>query len=120
MTQPTPRQRTGARAEQQALEYLEGAGLCLVERNFRCRYGEIDLIMFDTETVVFVEVRFRRNSLFGGPAASVDQRKRQRLITTAEHFLQKHAALRRRPARFDIVAVTEPNAIEWIPNAFGT
>lgn len=118
MTHPTPQQRIGDLAEQQALQFLEEAGLRLIERNYRCRYGELDLIMGEGDTVVFVEVRYRRSSRFGGAAASVDHRKQRRLIATAQHFLQSHKTLRRRPARFDMVAVTEPNALEWIQNAF--
>lgn len=120
MTQATPQQRIGERAEQQALRHLEDAGLRLIDRNYRSRYGELDLIMADGQTVVFVEVRYRRSTRFGGPVASIDHRKRQRLIATAEHFLQTHKALRQRPARFDIVAVTEPDTLEWIQNAFDT
>ncbi len=118
MTRPTPQQRIGAQAEQLALEHLMAAGLRLVERNYRCRFGEVDLIMNDGDALVFVEVRFRRSERFGGAVASVDHHKQRRLITTAQHFLQTHPALQRRPARFDLVAVTEPNTLEWIQNAF--
>lgn len=117
MPQPTPQQLQGERTEQQALEYLQAAGLYLIERNYRCRFGEIDLVMADNDVLVFVEVRFRRNRLFGGPAASVDSHKQRRLIATAEHFLQYHRDRRHQPARFDLIAVTEPNNLEWIQNA---
>lgn len=120
MTQPTPQQRIGEQAEQLALQHLRRAGLSLIERNYRCRHGEVDLIMDDGETVVFVEVRFRRNQRYGGAVASVDHHKQRRLITTAQHFLQTHRRLQQRPARFDLVAITEPNALEWIQNAFET
>ena len=111
----------GQLAEQQASEYLNRQGLKLVERNYRCRNGEIDLIMQSDNTLVFVEVRFRSDSSFGGAAASVDRYKQQKLLVAAQHYLQKHHAFNR-PCRFDVVAVLPGQdgelKFEWITNAF--
>ncbi len=109
-------QKTGQQAEAIACRYLQANGLKLVEKNYRCRFGEIDLIMRDGQDLVFVEVRYRRTRAFGGAAASVDQTKRSKLITTATHYLQAKDS--RRNARFDIIAIEAGDAIEWIPNAF--
>lgn len=111
----------GQLAEQQASEYLNRQGLKLVESNYRCRSGEIDLIMQSDNTLVFVEVRFRSDSSFGGAAASVDRHKQQKLLVAAQHYLQKHRAFNR-PCRFDVVAVLPGKdgelKFEWIKNAF--
>jgi putative endonuclease len=110
----------GHAAETVACRYLEDKGFALIARNYRCAFGEIDLIMRDGETLVFVEVRRRRNVDFGTPAETVGPRKQQRLRATAEHYLQRHAALSQKPCRFDIVALTDDRSvdIEWLPNAF--
>ena len=111
----------GQLAEQQAGDYLKRQGLKPLERNYRCRCGEIDLIMQSREYLVFVEVRFRRHNNFGGAAASVDRRKQRKLLAAAQQYLQRHRAFDR-PCRFDVVAVMpgrdgEPE-FEWIKNAF--
>lgn len=112
---------TGAACEDFALAHLAGAGLRLAARNWRCRFGELDLVMRDGEIVVFVEVRYRRGAAFGGAAASVDAGKRARLAHAAESFLSSHPELSRAPCRFDVVALAgnpaAPN-IEWHRNAF--
>ncbi len=110
---------TGQQAEDSVLAYLQAQGLALVERNYRCRGGEIDLIMRDGGTIVFVEVRFRSDLRFGGALASVDFHKQARLIHAASHFL----ATKRidRPTRFDVAAVSPDQgklAIQWIKDAF--
>jgi putative endonuclease len=108
----------GAQAEQRAAEFLEHHGLLLQQRNYRCRYGEIDLIMRDGPTLVFVEVRLRSHAGFGGPAVSIDSIKQGKLLRTAQHYL---AALRQvPPCRFDAVLFhgDEGVAVEWIKNAF--
>jgi putative endonuclease len=84
--------------------------------------GEIDLVMEDRETLVFVEVRYRNTLRFGGPIESVDHRKRKKLRATAQYFLQTHRRLADRPCRFDVVAVVPgegESGIQWVPNAFG-
>jgi len=108
----------GAQAEQLAVQYLQQQGLKLIVQNFRSRFGEIDLIMQDGTTVVFIEVRLRRNAGFGGAAASIGARKQQRIISTAQQYL---AGLARIPAcRFDVVLLedVEERNIQWLKNAF--
>lgn len=112
---------TGERAERLACLHLEQAGLVLLERNYRCPRGELDLVMHDAQTLVFVEVRFRRQRRFGSGAESVDSRKRARLIATAQHYLQRHPRRAAQAARFDVVAIALENgqpAIDWIQDAF--
>jgi putative endonuclease len=110
----TPKQVQGQVGEDQALAYLTQNGLTLVERNFRCKGGEIDLIMQAGGTLVFVEVRKRADSAYGGAAASVTARKQKRLITAAQVYLQRY---RMPPAcRFDVVAI-DGASIEWLKNA---
>lgn len=109
----------GRRAEQVAQEYLSDRGLKLVEQNYRCRRGEIDLIMQHGDTLVFVEVRYRKNNDFGGAMESVTAKKQQKIHTTALHYMQGYNS--NTPARFDVVAITGSgrNAqLEWIQNAF--
>lgn len=113
--------RTGDAFEERACAHLKRAGLRLVERNFHTRYGEIDLIMRDGETLVFVEVRFRRSSGFGDARASVSASKRQRLIHAAEGYLAAHPRLATLPCRFDIVAFDGGGAAataHWHRHAF--
>jgi putative endonuclease len=110
------RQASGRSAEARACAYLEAQGLRLVERNYRCRFGEIDLIMRDGECLVFVEVRLRRSARFGGPLVSVDARKRGRLAASAQSYLQ--ARTRPCPARFDVVAFDGDEGLEWVRDAF--
>ncbi|UHD18906.1 YraN family protein [Thiocapsa bogorovii] len=96
--------------------YLKRRHLQPIARNHRCRFGEIDLVMRDGETLVFVEVRYRRSDRFGSPAETVDRRKQQRLTAAASHYLQAHPTVL--PCRFDVVAVSGGDRIEWIKNAF--
>lgn len=107
----------GAPAEALAASFLQGCGLKILGRNYRCRFGEIDLIAETGATLVFVEVRARRSENFGGPAESITAAKRRRLVAAARHYL---AAAGERPARFDVVLLRgEPPEIEWIVDAFG-
>lgn len=114
------REEVGRRAEQAALDALRNGGLKLLERNFRCRYGEIDLVMEDGRTIVFVEVRFRRDGRFGGAASSIDARKRNKLIKAAAQFLADRRL--QRPSRFDVAALSPETGtgfrLDWIRNAF--
>lgn len=105
----------GTQAEQQAALYLHRQGLKLVAQNYRGRFGEIDLILQDGAALVFVEVRLRRNDDFGGAAASIDTRKQQRIIRTAQQYLADLAHI---PAcRFDVVLV-DNHGMQWLKNAF--
>lgn len=109
---------SGSAAEGMALKYLETHGLSLVERNFRCRVGEIDLIMNDGDTLVFVEVRLRSNSAFVSAGESISHRKQARIVAAANQYL---AGRREVPCRFDCILLDKlaPDSIEWIRNAFG-
>ncbi|MGC2166203.1 MAG: YraN family protein [Gallionella sp.] len=109
---------TGALAEQWAARYLQQRGLKLAGQNYRSRFGEIDLIMHDGEVLVFVEVRLRSSARFGGAAASIDSRKQQRIVRTAECYLAAIAPVP--PCRFDAVLMDDADGhnVQWIRNAF--
>lgn len=113
------KQETGRIAEEEAESYLIEQGLQLIQRNFRSKTGEIDLIMRDKDSVVFIEVRCRKSMLFGGAAASVDRKKQMKLIRTAQYYLMSHVAYANKPCRFDVVAIQKDQEIDWIKNAFG-
>ncbi len=111
----------GRWAEDQTALHLEAQGLQLVARNFRCRLGEIDLIMTDGDVLVFVEVRFRRDERYGGGVESVTRNKQRKLIAAARAYLA-HARAAERPCRFDVVSVAKRNYgphFLWIRDAFG-
>lgn len=96
------------------------AGYALVAQNYRCRRGEIDLILTDAGILVFVEVRYRSNAAFGDGAASITLAKRRRIISAATHFLNDFYRNPLPPCRFDVVSVSPPDyRVEWIRNAFG-
>jgi putative endonuclease len=109
----------GDGAEARAAVFLEERGLKIIARNYRCRFGEIDLVAQTGPTLVFVEVRARTSDRFGGAAASITHAKRRKLLATARYYLRCHGA-REVPCRFDVVLLTGREAnIEWIINAFG-
>lgn len=110
----TAQQITGQIGEDQALAYLQQQGLQLLERNFRCKSGEIDLIMQDGKALVFVEVRKRGKSKFGGAAASVGSAKQKRLIIAAQVYLQRYNMPP--PCRFDVIAFDDKE-MTWLKNA---
>lgn len=111
---------TGRKSERHAEQFLRAQGLTLVKRNFRCKTGEIDLIMRDDSGLVFVEVRHRSSSQFGTGAETVDWRKQQRLVRAASHFLVTHPRYNECSCRFDVVAIGTDGHDEllWYPNAF--
>lgn len=112
------RQQTGAGYELQARRLLEHAGLTFVAANVRYRVGEIDLIMRDRLTWVFVEVRYRRSDAFGGAAASVTRSKQRKLLRAAAMWLQgRNSSLDSADCRFDVIAITGTQ-VDWLPNAF--
>ena len=108
----------GAQTELWAAQHLQQQGLRPITQNYRGRFGEIDLIMQDGATLVFIEVRLRRNADFGGAAASIDVRKQQRIIRTAQQYLAdlKHTP----PCRFDVVLMDDlqGHKVQWLKNAF--
>lgn len=116
------RQEKGQQAEQLACRYLKAQGLRLILRNYRCRLGEIDLIMEDNlGSLVFVEVRYRRPGRFGGAIESVTPVKRRRLIGAAQYYLQQTGGSQSKPCRFDVLAITPEQGkydIAWLRDAF--
>ncbi|QOJ23883.1 MAG: YraN family protein [Gammaproteobacteria bacterium] len=109
----------GSDAEQIAVSYLQRQNLALVTQNYRCRFGEIDLIMRDGATLVFIEVRMRSNATFGGAAASITPAKQAKLLRTARHYLSQFTS--EPPCRFDALLLSGNHGqeIEWIKDAFG-
>ena len=122
----TPRRIRGDAVEAAALAHLQARGLRLISRNAAARDGEVDLVMLDAHArdghaVVFVEVRYRASSAFGGGLASVDAGKRRRLVRAAQAFLQRHSRHADAPCRFDVVAASGDPAtpvLEWLQDAF--
>ena len=114
--------RKGLRYEDRAREFLQQRGLELLQSNFRCRLGEIDLIMRDGNTVCFIEVKFRGSTDFGGAAASITPSKQRKIIKTALFYLSRHERLARQALRFDALLIQRHNDnrldFNWIENAF--
>lgn len=111
---------TGLQAEQQALLFLQSRGLRRVASNFTVRGGEIDLVMQDRDILVFVEVRYRRQSSFGSAAESVTGSKQRRIIRAAGIFLSRNSRWQDTPCRFDVLAISgdKKRDIAWIQDAF--
>ena len=115
------RRARGDAVETAALGFLQRHGLRLLARNAQARGGELDLVMLDGETLVFVEVRYRATSAFGGGAASVDAGKRRKLVRAAQAFLLRHPQHADASCRFDVIdAAGDPATprIEWLQDAF--
>ena len=115
-----PAGHAGSEAEEMAKRFLENQGLSLIQRNYRCKMGEIDLIMQDNDTLVFVEVRHRSRIGFGSAAESITKTKRRRIVTAATMFLQSIPAKNQPPCRFDVMAITgnKMQQFDWIKDAF--
>jgi putative endonuclease len=120
----TLQQQIGQRAEDIAADFLRARGLVILERNFRRRLGELDIVARDGDVLVIAEVRFRASNRYGGAAASVDGRKQQRLIRAAAQLLQRSRDFSHLPVRFDVICVSETGAatprVEWFQHAFLT
>ena len=117
--------KQGEDAEAACSRYLKSQGLKLLNTNFSCRLGEIDIIMLDKNMLVFVEVRFRKNNNFGGGLESITAEKQRKLRRTAELYLQQNRQYEN--ARFDVVSMSkntqtrpgrEQYTFDWISNAF--
>jgi putative endonuclease len=106
----------GEAAERQAHQFLLNNGLTLVCQNYRCKHGELDLIMADQHSLVIIEVRFRKNDTYGSALESVTPRKQARIIAAAHHYLSSQKT--DRPIRFDVVALSGDGRLQWIKNAF--
>ncbi|MES2998185.1 MAG: YraN family protein [Pseudomonadota bacterium] len=124
----------GKRAEDFAYHYLKNQGLSPITRNYTCRFGEIDLIMRDKHTLVFIEVRYRQNLRFGHSVETVHLAKQLKLIKTAEYYLLYNTLSEGASCRFDVFAISPPEKsitvkklntsqhypaqVEWVKNAF--
>ena len=111
----------GKEAEQHAERYLSRQKLKLIKRNYHCRLGEIDLIMLEQQTLVFIEVRQRSHAQFGGAAASVNHYKQAKIIKTAQMFLSQHPQYQHKICRFDVIAYeydSAPDKPIWYKGAF--
>lgn len=116
-------QQLGRQGEDLALAHLKNQQLTLLARNWHCRGGELDLVMLDGDTVVFVEVRYRKYEQFGGAIESIDQRKRSHLALAAQRYLLEHPRWQSQPCRFDVVILKPSHptpCVEWLKNAFDT
>ncbi|MBL4781450.1 MAG: YraN family protein [Porticoccaceae bacterium] len=122
---------SGASAESLACHYLREQGLEIIERNYRTRRGEIDIIARHADTLVFIEVRLRSNPRFGGAAHSIDTRKQARLISAAQHYLLKTGLTDAQPCRFDAICMNalasstrvkgspkDTSTVDWLRDAF--
>ncbi len=107
----------GESAERQACDFLISQGLTLVVRNFRCIHGELDLIMKDGETLVIVEVRFRKNAKYGSALESVDVRKQTKISAATEFYLNTLEGEMPR-IRFDVMGISGNGELQWVQNAF--
>lgn len=118
-TGKTAHLQKGQYAEQLAREHLQQQGLRWQASNFRCKQGELDLVMLEGETLVIVEVRFRQSQAYGGALASITPKKQASIIAATQHYViinrLSHAAI-----RFDVVAIAGNQRIDWIKNAFQT
>ncbi len=133
MNTPVDTKKLGKQAEELVCHYLQKQKLKLVARNYSCRYGEIDLIMHDQATLVFIEVRYRQNSYFGSSLETINVTKQNKVIKTAEYYLLTHHLSEKTACRFDVVGV-KPSPkdlrpavsisklnraqVEWVKNAF--
>ncbi len=122
------RNKKGQAAEDIASSYLKQQGLVSIDSNFFSRRGEIDLIMRDNEYLIFIEVRYRKQSTYGHPLETITYNKQQKILKTVQYFLLKHPEFNNRPCRIDAVAITDirfadsknghaGETIEWIKNA---
>lgn len=117
---PGRRQRLGCAGEEAAIRYLQAQGYRILERNYRCRYGEVDLIARDGAVLAFIEVKTRRSHAFGSPALAVTLRKQRHIIKVSQLYLARQGETRQ-VCRFDVVTVEmerDRPRIEIIKNAF--
>ncbi len=122
---PVHPKNRGEQKEQQACDWLQTQGFHILEQNYLCKGGEIDIIALSSHsaptqsTLVFFEVKYRKNNHFGHPAEFVTPKKQQRIIHCAQYFLLKHPHLAHHPMRFDVITFEgEQTTPEWIENAF--
>ena len=115
-----PHLHAGRTGEQFARRWLEARGLRHICSNFRCRYGELDLVMLERDCLVIIEVRYRRNDNYGGALPSITAAKLQRIATTIQYLLRQYRQLRELPLRFDVLALAGPlnkPTVTWCQHA---
>jgi len=120
--------KIGQNAEDIAKKYLMKQGLVYIESNYHSRFGEIDLIFNDKKDIVFIEVRYRKNNKYGHSFETIDKKKQNKIIKTAEYYLHKHQLTESVNCRFDVIGIEPKNtketssrtqhSINWIKNAF--
>jgi len=106
----------GAYYEEVALQYLLAQGLVFVGRNYRCKWGELDLLMRDQSFFVVIEVRYRKNNRYGSAAESITVSKQKKIIAATKHYIMQNNL--DQALRFDVVTITGKSDPEWIKNAF--
>lgn len=111
------RRKVGEKYEEQAAGYLEKFGFVLLERNFRCRQGEIDLVGLHEGCLVFVEVKYRKDRNLGGPEEAVGERKQMKICQVSDYYRIMHKDTAAMQVRYDVVAVCQ-NEVSWYQNAF--
>lgn len=111
-------QEIGRQAEETAAAFLQSQGLTLIVCNYRCEYGEIDLVMQDHTSLVFVEVRFRDHDTHGNGAETITGAKKSKLIKSATHYLLAQGLWEKTPCRFDVISLSSEADILWISDAF--
>ncbi len=106
----------GAQYEDQALQFLLDQGLTLIARNYRCKCGELDLLMEEKGVLIIVEVRYRKNNRYGSALESVTTTKQSRIVAATKNYIVAHKI--DQPIRFDVVAITGDTHPDWVKNAF--
>ena len=121
MKNSNPANQSGNKAEDIAGKYLSKQNIRILDRNFHCRYGEIDLIGLDDQCLVFIEVRYRKDEYYMSVFETIDKHKCRKLVTTSEYYLTTHRKYRNMTCRYDVIGITgelTAPVIEWIKNAF--
>lgn len=114
---PTNSMQQGWHYEELGLRFLLDQGLVFIARNYRCKWGELDLLMEEGGTLIVVEVRYRKNDVFGSALESVTSKKQARIVATTKHYIMTHNI--NQPIRFDVLAITgDDTRPNWIQNAF--
>ncbi len=108
----------GEQSERFAENHLVELGYEVLDRNWSSRFGELDLVCLNKSELVFVEVRFRRNNIFGGALASVTKPKQKKLTLAAMQYIQNHSQHKKRIMRFDVIGLDEHYKLDWIKGAF--
>ena len=117
MEEKLNKRKIGSMQEKRAEKFLEKNGILIVERNFRCRSGEIDLIGYDKEYLIFIEVKYRHGTVSGSPAEAVGSSKQRIICRVADYYRYCKKIVDTQPVRYDVVAMTDEEIV-WYRNAF--